>query len=100
MTEIIHNFKILQIHFNNEETNYSVIYVNQCTEWFRYEVNAFITASKYFEIMIDGKMQPPNFADSPVFRMVDGRCERETRTRIVTTRKNWWLFNSYSILWL
>ena len=67
--EIIHNFKILQIHFNNEETNYSVIYVN-LADWFRYEVNAFITATEYFEIMIDGKMQPPNFADSPVFRMV------------------------------
>ena len=33
-------FKILQIHFNNAETNYSVIYVG-LTEFFRYEVPAF-----------------------------------------------------------
>ena len=67
--EKIHRFKIIQIHFNNEETNYSIIYVN-LEEWFRYEVNAFSAVADKFEIMIDGKMQPLNFADSPIFRMV------------------------------
>ena len=62
-------FKILQLHFNNLETNYSVIYVN-LTDFFRYEVNAFAYTVDNFEIMIDGKMQKVNFADNPVFQQV------------------------------
>ena len=57
--------KIIQIHFNNLETNYSIIYVN-VTEWFRYEINAFQAVLANFEIPIDGKQQPLNFVDSPV----------------------------------
>ena len=64
--EKIHRFKIIQIHFNNEETNYSIIYVN-LEELCRYEVNAFSAVADKFEIMIDGKMQPLNFADSPIY---------------------------------
>jgi peptidyl-prolyl cis-trans isomerase B (cyclophilin B) len=62
-------FKILQLHFNNLETNYSIIYVN-VAEFFRYEVNAFSYTVANFEIMIDGEMQQPKFADSPVFRQL------------------------------
>jgi len=62
-------FKIIQIHFNNSETNYSVIYLN-LTEYFRYEINAFQQTLDDFEIMIDGKMQEVDFTDSPVFRQV------------------------------
>ena len=62
-------FKILQLHFNNLETNYSVIYVN-LTDFFRYEVNAFAYTVDNFEIMIDGKMQKVNFADNPVFQQL------------------------------
>ena len=62
-------FKILQLHFNNAETNYSIIYVN-VTDWFRYEVNAFSYTVDNFQIMIDGEMQLLNFADSPVFKQL------------------------------
>ena len=64
-----HQIKIIQIHFNNLETNYSIIYVN-VTEWFRYEINAFQAVLANFEIPIDGKQQPLNFGDSPVLRQV------------------------------
>ena len=71
-------FKILQIHFNNLETNYSIIYVN-LTEFFRFEVNAFSYTVDNFEIEIDGKMQKLNFGDSPVFQrlMKDAKAEPE-----------------------
>jgi peptidyl-prolyl cis-trans isomerase B (cyclophilin B) len=71
-------FKVLQLHFNNSERNYSIIYVNT-TEFFRYEVNAFSYTVDKFEIMIDGEMQRLNFADSPVFQqlMKDAKAEPE-----------------------
>jgi hypothetical protein len=59
-------FKIIQLSFINSESQYSIIYVN-VTEWFRYEFNAFLQTVDNFEIMIDGKMQPINFKDDPVF---------------------------------
>ena len=62
-------FKIIQIHFNNSGTNYSVIYVN-VEKWFRYEVNAFHATVKNFEIMIDGKMQEVNLDTHPTFKQV------------------------------
>ena len=49
-------FKIVQIHFGNSDTNYSIVHIN-LTEWFRYEINSFDYTVKNFEIMIDGKMQ-------------------------------------------
>jgi peptidyl-prolyl cis-trans isomerase B (cyclophilin B) len=60
-------FKIIQLNFINSEFQYSIIYVN-VTEWFRYELGAFLQTVDNFEIMIDGKMQPINFDDSPVFK--------------------------------
>jgi len=62
-------FKIIQLTFINSEFQYSIIYVN-VTEWFRYEINAFLTASNNFKIMIDGKMQHIDFDDDPVFRQL------------------------------
>ena len=62
-------FKIIQLTFIDSESQYSIIYVN-VTEWFRYEINAFLTTVNNFKIMIDGKMQPINFDDSPVFKLV------------------------------
>jgi len=62
-------FKILQLSFINSESQYSIIYVN-VTEWFRYELGAFLQMVDNFEIMIDGKMQPVNFADGPVFKQL------------------------------
>ena len=62
-------FKIIQLTFINSEFQYSIIYVN-VTEWFRYEINAFIQTVDNFEIMIDGKMQPINFDDNPVFKQL------------------------------
>jgi len=62
-------FKIIQLTFIDSKSQYSIIYVN-VTEWFRYEVHAFLTAADNFKIMIDGKMQPINFDDSPVFKQV------------------------------
>jgi len=77
-TTEIEQFKIIQIHFMNSELSYSIIYVN-VTEWFRYEINAFIQTVDNFEVMIDGKMQPINFDDNPVFKqlMVDAKAEPE-----------------------
>jgi peptidyl-prolyl cis-trans isomerase B (cyclophilin B) len=62
-------FKILEFHFFNEEFSYSIRYVN-LTEWFRYEVNAFVETVRNFEIMLDGKMQPINFVQAPVFKQL------------------------------
>jgi hypothetical protein len=53
----------------NSELSYSIIHVN-LTEWFRYEINAFGQTVKNFEVMFDGKMQPINFYQNPVFRQV------------------------------
>ena len=46
-------FKILQLSFINSEYQYSIIYVN-VTEWFRYELGAFLQTVDNFEIMLDG----------------------------------------------
>ena len=62
-------FKILEFHFANEEFSYSIRYVN-LTEWFRYEVNAFVETVRNFEIMLDGKMQPINFDQTPAFQQL------------------------------
>jgi peptidyl-prolyl cis-trans isomerase B (cyclophilin B) len=69
-------FKIIQLTFINSEFQYSIIYVN-VTEWFRYEINAFLTTINNFEVMIDGKMQPINFDSSPVFKqlMTDAKAK-------------------------
>jgi peptidyl-prolyl cis-trans isomerase B (cyclophilin B) len=71
-------FKIMQIHFTNSEANYSVIYIN-VADWFRYEINAFYTVVKDFEIMIDGVQQPIGFADEPIFKRIiaDARATEE-----------------------
>jgi len=76
MTQDVHGtergdvqFKIIQLTFINSELQYSIIYVN-ITEWFRYELNAFLQTVDNFEIMIDGKMQPINFDDSPIFKQL------------------------------
>jgi peptidyl-prolyl cis-trans isomerase B (cyclophilin B) len=71
-------FKIIQLSFINSESQYSIIYVN-VTEWFRYELGAFLQTADNFEIMIDGKMQPINFNDRPIFRQLiaDARAEPE-----------------------
>ena len=71
-------FKIIQLTFINSEFQYSIIYVN-VTEWFRYELNAFLQTVDNFEIMIDGKMQPINFDSSPVFKQLisDAKAEPE-----------------------
>ena len=76
-TETI-QFKIMQLHFLNSEFSYSIIYVN-VTEWFRYEINAFVQTVDNFEVMFDGKMQPINFSESPVFRqiIVDAKAKPE-----------------------
>ena len=68
-------FKIIQLHFLNSEFSYSVIYVN-VTEWFRYEINAFVQIVNNFEVIFDGKMQPINFGSDPVFRqlIIDARA--------------------------
>ncbi len=75
-TQDLHNtekgtvqFKIMQLTFINSEFQYSIIYVN-VTEWFRYELGAFLQTVNNFEIMIDGKMQPINFDDNPVFKQL------------------------------
>jgi len=67
-TETI-KFKLVQLHFSNSELDYSIIYLN-AADWFRYEVNAFTTVAKSFEIMIDGKVQPINFVDEPIFERI------------------------------
>ena len=67
-TETI-QFKIIQLSFTNSEFQYSIIYIN-VTEWFRYELGAFLQTVDNFEIMIDGKMQPINFDSYPIFKQV------------------------------
>jgi len=62
-------FKIIQLNFINSEFQYSIIYVN-VTEWFRYEIGAFLQTVDNFEIMIDGRIQPINFDDNPIFRQL------------------------------
>jgi len=62
-------FKTIELHFTNSELNYSIIYINT-SEWFRYEINAFVQTVTNFEIMLDGKMQPINFSKTPVFRQL------------------------------
>jgi len=62
-------FKIIQLTFISSELQYSIIYVN-VTEWFRYEINAFLQTVDNFEVMIDGKMRPINFDDNPVFKQL------------------------------
>jgi len=62
-------FKIIQLTFINSEFQYSIIYVN-VAEWFRYELNAFLRTVNNFEVMIDGKMQPIDFGDNPVFKQL------------------------------
>jgi len=62
-------FKIAQIHFSNSDTTYSIIHIN-LTEWFRYEINSFDFTVKNFEILIDGKMQPIDFGQNPIFRQL------------------------------
>jgi len=71
-------FKIIQLSFINSESQYSIIYVN-VTEWFRYELNAFLQTVDNFEIMIDGKIQPINFDSSPIFKqlMTDAKAKPE-----------------------
>jgi len=71
-------FKIIQLTFINSEFQYSIIYVN-VTEWFRYEISAFLQTVDNFEVMIDGKMQPINFDDNPVFKqlIVDAKAKPE-----------------------
>jgi len=71
-------FKIIQLSFINSESQYSIIYVN-VTEWFRYELNAFLQTVDNFEIMIDGRMQPINFDDGPIFKQLiaDAKAEPE-----------------------
>ena len=71
-------FKIAQIHFSNSDTTYSIIHIN-LTDWFRYEINAFDSVVKNFEIMIDGVVQPIDFGEHPVFRQLinDSRLKPE-----------------------
>ena len=71
-------FKIIQLTFINSEFQYSIIYVN-VTEWFRYEINAFLQTVDNFEVMIDGKMQPINFDSNPVFKqlIIDAKAKPE-----------------------
>jgi len=71
-------FKIIQLTFVNSERQYSITYVN-VTEWFRYEINAFLQVIDNFEIMIDGSMQQLDFDTNPVFKQLinDARAEPE-----------------------
>jgi peptidyl-prolyl cis-trans isomerase B (cyclophilin B) len=71
-------FKIIQLSFINSEFQYSIIYVN-VTEWFRYELSAFLQTVDNFEIMIDGEMQPIDFDDGPIFKrlIADAKAEPE-----------------------
>jgi len=62
-------FKIIQIHFSNSDTNYSIIHVN-LTEWFRYEINSFYNTVRHFEISIDGVPQPIDFGNHSVFQQL------------------------------
>jgi len=51
----------------------------ELVKWFRYEINAFVQTVDNFEVMFDGKMQPINFSESPVFRqiIVDAKAKPE-----------------------
>jgi len=71
-------FKIIQIHFSNSDTAYSIVHIN-LTEWFRYEINSFDYTVKHFEILIDGTMQNIEFGNHPVFKqlIVDSRLKPE-----------------------
>ena len=71
-------FKIAQIHFTNSDTTYSIIHIN-LAEWFRYEINAFDSVVKNFEVRIDGTMQNIEFGQHPVFRQLiaDSRLKSE-----------------------
>jgi len=71
-------FKIIQLSFINSDLQYSIIYVN-VTEWFRYELGAFLQTVDNFEILIDGKMQPINFDEGPIFRqlLTDAKAKPE-----------------------
>jgi len=71
-------FKIIQLHFSNSKTTYSITHIN-LVEWFRYEINSFDYTVKNFEIMIDGIMQPIGFGNHPVFQQIitDARAEHE-----------------------
>ncbi len=72
-------FKIIQLHFSNLGTTYSITHIN-VAEWFRYEINAFDYTVKNFEIMIDGIMQPIGFGNHPVFKQIitEARAEHES----------------------
>ena len=59
-------FKVMQLHFLSSELSYSLIYVN-LTDWFRYEINAFVQTVNNFEVLIDGELQPINFGRDPIF---------------------------------
>ena len=71
-------YKIIQLSFINSEFSYSIIYVN-LTEWFRYEVPAFLQTVSNFEAEFDGKMQPINISKNPVFKqlIVDAKAKPE-----------------------
>jgi len=71
-------FKIIQLHFSNSDTTYSIIHIN-LTEWFRYEINSFDYTVRNFEIMIDGTMQPIDFHGHPIFQQIisDSRAVHE-----------------------
>jgi peptidyl-prolyl cis-trans isomerase B (cyclophilin B) len=73
-------FKIIQLHFLNSEFSYSIVHVN-LTEWFPYEINAFIQTVNNFEVMFDGKMQPTNFSKAPVFKqlIIDAKAETQLK---------------------
>ena len=60
---------IAQLHFSNFDTTYSITHIN-LKDYFRYEVNAFDSVVKNFEIMIDGKMKPIDFGTHPVFTSI------------------------------
>jgi peptidyl-prolyl cis-trans isomerase B (cyclophilin B) len=62
-------FKVMQLHFLNSEFSYSIIYVN-LTDWFRYEIMAFYQTVDSFEAVFDGKMQPINFGEDPMFKQL------------------------------
>ena len=90
-------FKIAQIHFTNSDTTYSIIHIN-LAEWFRYEINAFDSVVKNFDVMIDGKMQNIEFGQHPVFRQLiaDSRLKSEPEA-LPPARVG--VFNSYSYIW-
>ena len=62
-------FKLLQIHFTNQETQYSVVYINT-VEFFRYEVNAFTQVLRHFILPIDGELQRLDLTTNDGYRAV------------------------------